>query len=106
MILSDGTQVWLNAQTRFTYPVAFGQGERRVCLEGEAYFEVMPGHASFLVETQRMNVRVLGTSFNVNAYPDEETTVATLVRGKVEVQAGEGNRILQPGDQASRRDGE
>lgn len=106
LILSDGTQVWLNAQTRFTYPVAFGQGERRVRLEGEAYFEVMPGHTSFLVETQRMNVRVLGTSFNVNAYPDEETTVATLVRGKVEVQAGEGYRILQPGDQASRRNGE
>ena len=106
LILSDGTQVWLNAQTRFTYPVAFGQGERKVRLEGEAYFEVMPGHTSFLVETQRMNVRVLGTSFNVNAYPDEKITVTTLVSGKVEIQAEEENRVLQPGEQASRRAGE
>ncbi|MDE5639683.1 MAG: FecR family protein [Odoribacter sp.] len=106
LVLSDGTQVWLNAQTRFTYPVAFGGDERKVRLEGEAYFEVRPGRACFVVETQRMNVRVLGTSFNVNAYPDGKATVATLVRGKVEVLSGEGKRVLQPGEQAVRQDGE
>lgn len=106
LVLSDGTQIWLNAQTRFTYPVAFGKGERRVRLEGEAYFEVMPGKSCFIVETQRMQVRVLGTSFNVNAYPDDKATLTTLLEGKVEVSAGGGNRILQPGEQASRETGE
>ncbi|MDE5610544.1 MAG: FecR family protein [Odoribacter sp.] len=106
LVLSDGTRVWLNAKTRFTYPVAFGEGKRKVRLEGEAYFEVQPGHCGFIVETERMNVQVLGTFFNVNAYPDEKTTVATLVKGKVEVQSGEEKHILQPGEQASRETGE
>ncbi len=106
LVLSDGTQVWLNAKTRFTYPVAFGEKERRVHLEGEAYFEVMPGHTGFIVETERMNVRVLGTSFNVNAYPDEQVTVATLVKGKVEVRSGQEKQVLRPGEQASREKGE
>lgn len=106
LVLSDGTQVWLNAKTRFTYPVAFGEKERRVRLEGEAYFEVMPGHTGFIVETERMHVCVLGTSFNVNAYPDEKATVATLVKGSVEVHAGKEKQVLRPGEQASRKEGE
>lgn len=100
LALSDGTQVWLNAKTRFTYPVAFGDGERKVRLEGEAYFEVEAGHNRFIVETERMNVHVLGTFFNVNAYPEEKVTVATLVKGEVEVRSGEMKHVLQPGEQA------
>lgn len=106
LVLSDGTEVWLNAQTRFTYPVAFGEGERKVQLEGEAYFEVQPDGKRFVVETRKMDICVLGTAFNVNAYPDEKATVTTLVKGKVEISAATGKRILQPGEQASREDGE
>ena len=102
LTLSDGSRVWLNAESRLTYPIAFGMSERRVCLEGEAYFEVEPGKGRFVVETGDMNVRVLGTAFNVNAYGDEAVTRATLVHGKVEVLTAKDDlrQVLAPGEQA------
>ena len=102
LTLSDGSKVWLNAESRLTYPAAFGTSERRVRLEGEAYFEVEPGKGHFIVETGDMNVRVLGTAFNVNAYKNETATRTTLVHGKVEVMTGgdELQQVLVPGEQA------
>ncbi len=102
LTLSDGSRVWLNAESRLTYPMIFGASERRVRLEGEAYFEVEPGKGRFVVETDDMNVRVLGTAFNVNAYSDEAATRTTLVHGKVEVLTVKDDlqRILIPGEQA------
>ena len=102
LTLSDGSQVWLNAESRLTYPAAFGASERRVRLEGEAYFEVESGKGRFVVETGDMNVRVLGTAFNVNAYKNEAATRTTLVHGKVEVMTGgdELQQVLVPGEQA------
>ena len=102
LTLSDGSRVWLNAESRLTYPIAFGMSERRVRLEGEAYFEVEPGKGRFVVETGDMNVRVLGTAFNVNAYGDEAVTRATLVHGKVEVLTAKDDlrQVLAPGEQA------
>lgn len=102
LTLSDGSRVWLNAESKLTYPLIFGKSERKVRLEGEAYFEVEPGKGRFVVEAGSMDVRVLGTAFNVNAYEDEATVRATLVHGKVEVVVKEDAscRVLMPGEQA------
>ena len=109
LTLSDGTRVWLNAESRLTYPIAFGGEERRVKLEGEGYFEVEPGKGRFVVETNGMAVRVLGTAFNVNAYKNEMIAYTTLVRGRVEIVTDDNNvaKTLAPGEQAAwnRRDG-
>ena len=102
LVLEDGTRVWMNADSRLRYPVAFGGGERRVYLEGEAYFEVERDTARpFLVETGRQTVRVLGTAFDVNAYPDDAVHYTTLVRGSVSVgdKRDDSGRVLRPGEQ-------
>lgn len=104
IVLADGSQVWLNADSRLKYPSVFGGGERWVQLEGEAYFEV--AHDStrpFRVETQHQQIRVLGTQFNVCAYPGEEMNYTTLVEGSVEVSNGKprGSHVLNPGQRAS-----
>lgn len=86
IILDDGTQVWLNAGSRITFPSAFSKKERRLFLEGEACFEVTKASDwPFIVETEKINVRVLGTCFNVRAYNDEENVYTTLVKGLVQV---------------------
>ena len=89
LTLSDGTRVWLNAASSLTYPEIFQDRERVVELTGEAFFEVKPDTAlPFIVKTQGMRVKVLGTTFNVKAYPDELKLYTTLVEGKVEVLSG------------------
>ena len=86
LTLSDGTRVWLNSETTFEYPVAFGEDEREVRLNGEAYFEVARDTARpFIVTAGDVRTRVLGTSFNVKAYRKDATVSATLFTGKVEV---------------------
>lgn len=103
VVLEDGTRVWLNADSRLKYPVVFPGNERRVILEGEAYFEVARDTSRpFLVETGIQALRVLGTAFNVCAYPDEPDIYTTLVHGSVAVSVGkqENGRILVPGEQA------
>ncbi len=85
LILSDGTKVWLNSGTSIKYPIAFAADSREVYLEeGEAFFEVTENKESpFIVHTSKMKVNVLGTSFNVRAYSDENHLATTLVAGKV-----------------------
>lgn len=89
MVLPDGTRVWLNASTEFRYPVAFSGKERRVRLLGEAYFEVAENPSKpFIVEVERQGeVKVLGTHFNVNAYPEEHAFTTTLLEGKVQLSS-------------------
>ena len=102
LILSDGTQVWLNAETSLRYPVEFVGNERKVYLEGEAFFDVTyDKQKQFVVETEKAKVQVYGTAFNVYAYPNEYEVVATLVRGAIDLkERGSGNRIqLEPGEQ-------
>lgn len=91
VILSDGTCVKLNSGTLFVYPEKFNGEERRVFLSGEAYFDVERDEDNpFVVRTGRLNVKVLGTSFNVNAYSDNSDITTTLNEGKVKVyRAGE-----------------
>ncbi len=97
--LADGSRVWLNAETRLRYPVAFTGTERRVELTGEAYFEVSKDATRpFIVRANGVDVRVLGTSFNVAAYGAE--VVTTLVEGRVAVEAGSERVTLEPDRQA------
>ena len=84
VLLSDGTEVWLNAESRLSYPSRFEEDERIVELEGEAYFKVASDKAHpFIVRTSRFNTRVLGTEFNVKRYADEKEIKTTLVDGSV-----------------------
>jgi ferric-dicitrate binding protein FerR (iron transport regulator) len=103
LILPDGTKVWLNAASSIKYPTAFLAGERRVELEGEAYFEVAKNAEKpfFVKINDKTEVEVLGTHFNVNAYPDEDIMHTTLLEGAVRVNCAFGIGFLKPGDQAS-----
>lgn len=108
LTLEDGTEVWLNSESELKYPAHFTGHERRVILSGEAYFEVAPdSRIPFIVMTSKMVTKVLGTSFNVSAYPDENKTHTTLIGGSVEITDKEKNETigLQPGEQALLQDG-
>jgi ferric-dicitrate binding protein FerR (iron transport regulator) len=104
LVLSDGTRVWLNSETRLKFPVQFSNNRREVFLEGEAYFEVTKNpDAPFIVKTGHMDVEVLGTSFNVSAYKGEASIQTTLVEGKVRVSSEFGQsfeQVLKPNEQA------
>ncbi|WP_353718210.1 FecR domain-containing protein [Dyadobacter sp. 676] len=98
--LPDGTQVWLNKNSKIEYPKAFKDNERQVFLEGEAFFEVVPNpEKPFIVKSDKVSTRVLGTSFDVKAYKGDETASVSVATGKVEVskeiEAGEPIRITQ-----------
>ena len=100
--LSDGTVVYLNSDSRLKYPEVFTGNERKVYLEGEAYFEVAKDKEHpFKVMAQGVEVNVLGTHFNVNAYPERPDDVTTLVEGKVRVGRGTRQIVLVPGEQAA-----
>lgn len=97
LVLPDGTNVWLNSATSLRYPTAFRGEERKVILQGQAYFEIAANATQpFKVQAGEMEVAVLGTRFDMMAYADEPTINATLVDGKIKVQ----DKILQPGQQA------
>lgn len=101
VVLADGTKVWLNAASELRYPVSFPSGERRVFLRGEAFFEVaFDGERPFYVETGEVDVRVLGTVFDVNThYTYGVRTV--LVDGAVTLDCGGQRNIrLNPGELA------
>lgn len=108
IILSDNSKVWLNSGSRLVYPACFDKNRREVYLEGEAIFEVShnPKHP-FHVITRDLEVKVLGTVFNVTAYPDETTTQAILESGSIELKYegtnlwGTSNTRMNPGTLAS-----
>ena len=100
LVLPDGTKVWLNSDSKLRFPSHFLNKERRVELQGEAFFEVARDTLHpFRVETAHVVVQVLGTSFNVSCYPDEEVEQTTLVEGRVEVMIDGQTAELQPGRQ-------
>ncbi|RZF62148.1 FecR family protein [Sphingobacterium corticibacterium] len=117
LTLPDGTRVWLNAGSSLRYPVHFGKEERRVFLEGEAYFDVakvmsrdqngLSHKVPFRVQAGAQIVDVLGTQFNISAYTDDHKTLTTLIEGSVNVLVNDktdGNEIkyhvLKPGQQS------
>jgi len=84
IVLADGTKVWLNSDTKIKYPGSFSKDQRDVYLDGEAFFEVTKNaYQPFVVHTSGVNVKVLGTKFNVKAYPDETQIETSLFEGKV-----------------------
>ncbi|WP_321515079.1 FecR domain-containing protein [Marinifilum fragile] len=86
LTLMDGTRIWLNSNSKLRFPSEFGSGTRKVELKGEAFFEVAKDSVHpFVVNANKEQVKVLGTSFNVNAYSDLNEIVTTLVEGRVEV---------------------
>ena len=109
LVLSDGTRVWVNADSRLKFPVQFTGKNRDVyLLNGEIYFEVTRnGDHPFRVHTSRGMVTVLGTEFNVRDYADEREVVTTLTKGSVRYQENEKVVVLQPGEQvaANKTDG-
>lgn len=101
LVLNDGTKVRLNSISSLRFPVVFGAGSREVELTGEAYFEVAKSEEPFIVHTKGMKIEVLGTTFNISAYPGEEYQ-ATLISGSVKVNSERGESlILKPSQQAS-----
>lgn len=108
VVLADGTKVWLNSASRLIYPQSFMGKERLVVLSGEAFFDVThDAERPFVVETSRMNVKVLGTRFNVNDYDDNEEVSTTLVNGSVEIISGDQQAFrLVPGEQAYGKENE
>lgn len=102
--LPDGSNVWLNAASRLTFPSSFtSQKNRRVELYGEAYFEVAKDKAHpFIVKTVNQEVMVLGTHFNINSYVDEPDVKTTLLEGSIRVTENKGiEKILKPGQQST-----
>lgn len=104
--LSDGTNVWVNANSSIVYPSAFTSGERRITLVGEAFFQVAKDSENpFIVSTKDIEVNVLGTTFNVNSYPQDKQSVVCLIEGSVEVSVGKEKYILTLGEQLINTDG-
>lgn len=100
LVLADGSQVWLNAESTITYPVAFQGETREVRLQGEAYFEIAKNkNQPFIVHTTQFDVQVTGTQFNVRAYPGEMES-ATLAEGGIQLEKGGKTYTLKPGQQA------
>ena len=102
VILSDGTKVYLNASSSLKFPNSFNGNQRNVTLTGEAFFEVAKNkERPFVVKANGMEVKVLGTHFNVMAYDDEKSIQTTLVEGAVELKSKNTRAILKPGEQGS-----
>lgn len=110
VVLPDGTAVWLNAASSISFPTAFTGSERKVTITGEAYFEVArdqskPFRVSVIprvgIAGGGMEVTVLGTHFNINAYPDEDAMRTTLVEGSVVIRKAGAQMKIVPGEQAS-----
>jgi len=103
--LPDGTHVWMNAASSLKYPASFASlKERRVELQGEAYFQVAKDKQHpFIVKTAQQEVKVLGTHFNINSYADEPEVRTTLLEGSVNVSnlKSKNSKILKPGQQAT-----
>ncbi|GGM89349.1 iron dicitrate transporter FecR [Dyadobacter beijingensis] len=110
LVLPDGSKVWLNAASSIRYPTAFDDVARRVEINGEAYFEInkvtdkstaAPRRVPFIVKVNDVEVEVLGTHFNINAYGDAGGIKTTLLEGSVRIRKGNRKSLLRPGQQAN-----
>jgi transmembrane sensor len=102
IVLADGSKVWLNAASSLRFPVSFSGEKRDVELAGEGYFEVAHNaEKPFFVSVNGMEVKVLGTHFNINAYSDDGTVKTTLLEGSVKVSKGTAGKMISPGEQAA-----
>lgn len=101
LILPDGSHVWLNAESSIRFPTTFAGKTREIAISGEAYFEISPDKTKpFVVNVRQSSVVVLGTHFNVMAYPDEAFLETTLLEGAVSFRNNNEQMILRPGQQS------
>lgn len=109
LVLGDGTKVWLNSKSTFTYPTSFGKNIREVELDGEGYFEVTKNEkAPFIVKTRKYDIKVLGTTFNVSAYQNKLSAFETsLLEGAIDVSTGDQTEwiSLTPNEKVTEIDG-
>jgi ferric-dicitrate binding protein FerR (iron transport regulator) len=101
LVLPDGSKVWLNAGSKITYDKNYGSSIRELTLVGEAYFDVVKNTSKpFIIHTSKMDIKVLGTAFDVKCYPDEKTTETSLIRGSVEITLKDRSQkiILKPNE--------
>ena len=103
--LPDGSKVWLNANTTLTYPAIFGKKQREVTLSGEGYFEIISSpQKPFIVHTEKYDVQAIGTTFNIDAYPDNNAFTTTLLEGSIKVHIADyanENIVLKPNEYLS-----
>ncbi|SEM77136.1 FecR family protein [bacterium A37T11] len=105
IILSDGTKVWLNAASTLKYPSRFSISKREVEINGEAFFEVAKvKDQPFIVKSRGQQVDVIGTSFNISSYENEESIITTLLEGSVKVSKGGHTEFIKPGQQSMATD--
>lgn len=96
LILEDGTKVWINSGSKLIYPAKFGEKMREIFIEGEAYFEVSEDkNRPFIVQTKDMDIKVLGTEFNITAYANTEKASAVLVHGSIELNVNKNSLFNQ-----------
>lgn len=101
LVLPDGSQIWLNAESSIRFPTAFTGKTREVEISGEAYFEINPDKTKpFIVKVQQSSVVVLGTHFNIMAYPNEAFLETTLLEGAVSFRNNNEQMLLKPGQQS------
>lgn len=101
LVLADGSKIWLNSESRITYPVTFSGATREINLEGEAFFEIAKDTTKpFIVHTREFSIRVTGTQFNVRTYP-QGLISTTLAKGGIQLERGEHINRLKPGQQAT-----
>lgn len=97
IILPDSTRVWLNSGSKITFNSDFRREGRKVILEGEAYFSVSKDKEHpFLLSSSGIEIKVLGTQFNVKAYPDEESVSATLIEGSIQISSPVEKMVIEP----------
>lgn len=101
--LADGSKIWVNANTRVVYPVTFDDKKREIYVDGEIYIEVSPDkERPFIVKSDKMDIRVLGTKFNVSAYATNKESSVVLVSGKVNVRTDNWSEsVLEPSERLS-----
>lgn len=107
VVLPDGTQAWLNAVSSLSFPSAFDKYERRIKVTGEVYLDVIKNpEAPFIVETSRQHIKVLGTSFNIHEYEDENESQTTLTEGSLLIKNTHSQETvrIKPGQQAKIKD--
>jgi len=101
LVLPDGSRVWLNAASSIRFPTSFTGKQRSVELSGEAYFEIAKDKEKpFFIHTEKSETEVLGTSFNISAYTDDDMVAATLLEGSIRTGIRQDQVILAPGEQA------
>lgn len=102
VLLADGSHVWLNASSSLRFPSSFSGKERKVALIGEGYFEISKSKDKpFIVNARDMEVEVLGTHFNITAYPEDQAMATTLVEGSVRLSQQANSVVLKPYEQAN-----